>query len=265
MLLSFPAETVTMLDKLLKAHKLSPFARSDLPKPANPTTPEKLEIASSALQIIHAGGRVECYYMAIPAARILEKYPSHALAKPEVFRRPWNSVVRPEKILTPGQKFLLVPHHAVRKLRLKIGKPNKESSSSSSVSHSSQASNDASIDMVSRQNNNDVSSRSFFSESDISTGVSRDSSCSFRSALRKKTGVKKYVRFAGIAVKHKGGHNSTNSEKKDNKVDHDTSLKSSSTTISRSNRRNRRPRNSAAWRPSLTVISESKGDRLNNQ
>lgn len=263
MLLSFPAETVNMLEKLLKAHKLSPFARSDLPKPANPTTPEKLEIASSALQIIHAGGRVECYYMAIPAARILEKYPSHALAKPEVFRRPWNSVVRPEKILTPGHKFLLVPHHAVRKLRRKIGKPSEESSSSSSsssVSLTSQASNDASTDMVSRQNNNDVSSRSFFSESDISTGVSRDSSCSFRSALRKKTGVKKYVRFAGIAVKHKGGHNSTNSEKKGNKVDHDTSLKSSSTTVSRSNRRNRRPRNSAAWRPSLTVISESKGD-----
>ncbi|XP_011007013.1 PREDICTED: uncharacterized protein LOC105112842 [Populus euphratica] len=217
-----------MLDKLLKAHKLSPFARSDLPKPANPTTPEKLEIASSALKIIHPGGRVECYYMAIPAARILEKYPSHALAKPEVFRRPWNSVVRPEKILTPGQKFLLVPHHAVRKLRRKIGKPSE-------------------IDMVSRQNNNDVSSRSFFSESDISTGVSRDSSSSFRSALRKKTGVKKYVRFAGIA-------------KKGNKVDHDTSLKSSSTTVSRSNRGNGRPRNSAAWRPSLTVISESKGD-----
>ena len=212
-----------MLDRLLKAHKLSPFARSDLPNPANPTSPEKLEIASSALKIIHAGGRVECYYMAIPAARILEKYPSHALAKPEVFRRPWNSVVRPEKILTPGQKFLLVPRHAVRKLRRKIGKPSEESSSSSSssVSLTSQASNDASTDMVSRQN--------------ISTGVSRDSSCSFRSALRKKTGVKKHVRFAGIAVKHKGGHNSTNSEKKGNRVNHDTSLKSSSTTVSRSN------------------------------
>ncbi|KAL3604971.1 hypothetical protein D5086_005830 [Populus alba] len=62
---SLPAETVTMLEKLLKAHKLSPFARSDLPKPANPTTPEKLEIASSALKIIHVGGRVECYYIAI--------------------------------------------------------------------------------------------------------------------------------------------------------------------------------------------------------
>ncbi|KAJ6334294.1 hypothetical protein OIU78_011232 [Salix suchowensis] len=91
----------------------------DHPKPANPTTPEKLEIASSALKIIHGGGRVECYYMAIPAARILEKYPSHALAKPEVFRSPWNSVVRPEKIPTPGQDSLPVPHHTVKKLRRK--------------------------------------------------------------------------------------------------------------------------------------------------
>ncbi|KAJ7008470.1 hypothetical protein NC653_007212 [Populus alba x Populus x berolinensis] len=213
-----------MLEKLLKAHKLSPLARSDLPKPANPMTPEKLEIASSALMIIHAGGRVECYLILLKYFGPLTEYPSHALAKPEVFRRPWNSVVRPEKILTPGQKFLLVPHHAVRKLRRKIGKPSEESSSSSSssVSLTSQASNDVSTDMVSRQNNNDVSSRSFFSESDISTGVSRDSSCSFRSALRKKTGVKKHVRYAGIAVKHKGGHNSTNSEKKGNRVDHNT-------------------------------------------
>ncbi|KAF9688231.1 hypothetical protein SADUNF_Sadunf02G0175700 [Salix dunnii] len=231
-----------MLDRLLKVHKLSPFARSDHPKPANPTTPEKLEIASSALKIIHAGGRVECYYMATPAARILEKYPSHALAKPEVFRRPWNSVVRPEKILTPGQKFLLVPHHTVKKLRRKIRKP---------------TSTDTSIDMVSRRNNNDVSSRSLFSESDISTHVSWDSSRSFRSALRKKTCVKKHVRFAGIDVKHKVGYTSADSEKKGDKVDHDNSLKSSSTTVSRSNGQNRRPRNSAAWRPLLTMISES--------
>ncbi|KAJ6390278.1 hypothetical protein OIU77_024489 [Salix suchowensis] len=124
--------------------------KSDHPKPANPTTPEKLEIASSALKIIHGGGRVECYYMAIPAARILEKYPSHALAKPEVFRSPWNSVVRPEKIPTPGQDSLPVPHHTVKRLRRKIREPGEESSSSS-VSSTSKASNDTSTDMVSDQ------------------------------------------------------------------------------------------------------------------
>ncbi|KAJ9169910.1 hypothetical protein P3X46_018054 [Hevea brasiliensis] len=49
------------------------------------------------------------YHMAIPAVKILEKYPSYVVVKPEVFRRPWDSVVRRrEKILTPGQKFFLV-------------------------------------------------------------------------------------------------------------------------------------------------------------
>ena len=47
--------------------------------------------------------------MAITAARIMEKYPKFLLARPEVFRWPWDSVVRPDEILTPGQKFFIVP------------------------------------------------------------------------------------------------------------------------------------------------------------
>jgi len=80
-----------MLKKILKVHKLNPFPRS------------------AVLKIVHAGGNVECYYMAITAARIMEKYPKVLLARPEVFRRPWDSVVRPDEILTPGQKFFIVP------------------------------------------------------------------------------------------------------------------------------------------------------------
>jgi hypothetical protein len=152
-----------MLGRLRQVHKLSPFARGDHAKPANPAAARQPEIASSAMKIIHAGGRIECYYMATPAARILEKYPSHYLAKPEVFRRPWDSVVRREKILIPGQKFLLVPRHTVKKLRRKIRQPSKELSS---VSSASRASNDTSVDMVSRQNI-DVPSSSFFSQSDL--------------------------------------------------------------------------------------------------
>ncbi|KAI9382738.1 hypothetical protein POPTR_014G170000v4 [Populus trichocarpa] len=221
-----------MLGRLRQVHKLSPFEHGDHAKPANPAAARQPEIASSAMKIIHAGGRIECYYMATPAARILEKYPSHYLAKPEVFRRPWDSVVRREKILIPGQK-----------------QPSKELSS---VSSASRASNDTSVDMVSRQNI-DVPSSSFFSQSDIS--VSRDTKRSCRSALRKETGVKKHVRFTCFDVKHKAADYSTNSEKKGIKVE-DSSLKSSS-NVSQSHGRKRRPRNSAAWQPSLTVISES--------
>ncbi|KAJ6880588.1 hypothetical protein NC652_033809 [Populus alba x Populus x berolinensis] len=124
----------------------------------------------------------------------------------------------------PGQKFLPVPRHTVKKLRRKIRQPSKELSSA---------------DMVPRQNI-DVPSSSFFSQSDIS--VSRDTKRSCRSASRKEK-------------PQKAADYSTNSEKKGNKVE-DSSLKSSS-NVSQSHGRKRRPRNSAAWQPSLTLISES--------
>ncbi|KAF2284756.1 hypothetical protein GH714_029935 [Hevea brasiliensis] len=124
-----------MLDKLLKVHKLAPFVRSGdhQHKLVIPATPREPQDSPSVLRIVHAGGKVECYYMAIPAMRILEKYPSYVLAKPEVFRRPWDSVVRPEKILTPGQRFFLVPLRTVNKLRRRIRKPIKDLSISMHV------------------------------------------------------------------------------------------------------------------------------------
>lgn len=123
-----------MLDKLLKVHKLTPFGRNGAQsKPApTPAAPPEPEDSPSVLKIVHAGGKVECYYMAIPAVKILEKYPSFVLAKPEVFRRPWDSVVRPEKILTPGHRFFLVPLRTVHKLRRRIKKPREDDVSAAS-------------------------------------------------------------------------------------------------------------------------------------
>ncbi|KAG6417034.1 hypothetical protein SASPL_124475 [Salvia splendens] len=46
---------------------------------------------SRALKIVRAGGHVERYYMATPAAMIIQKNPSFVLARPEIFRRPWDS------------------------------------------------------------------------------------------------------------------------------------------------------------------------------
>ncbi|PIN11508.1 hypothetical protein CDL12_15877 [Handroanthus impetiginosus] len=77
---------------------------------------------SRALKIIHAGGHVEYYYMAIPASRIIEKYPAFILARPEIFRRPWDSVVRPEEILIPGQRYYIVPCQTVKKLWRRVKK-----------------------------------------------------------------------------------------------------------------------------------------------
>ncbi|XWS36678.1 hypothetical protein CRYUN_Cryun20dG0105900 [Craigia yunnanensis] len=68
---------------------------------------------TSALKIVHAGGIVECYYMAIPAVNIM-KYPSFVLARSEVFRRPWDSLVRSDEILPPELQLQL---HSLEKIK----------------------------------------------------------------------------------------------------------------------------------------------------
>ena len=126
-----------MLNKFLNVHKLAPFSSRGRPKPVARPQQElgkSDQETSSALKIVHAGGIVECYYMAIPAVNIMKKYPSFILARPEVFRRPWYSLVRSDEILTPGEKFYVVPRHTVRKLRRRIKKPNGEVSVNSFVS-----------------------------------------------------------------------------------------------------------------------------------
>lgn len=205
-----------MLNKLFKVRKLTPFTRSDHPKPpSTPTVSEDQNDESLALRIVHPGGRVECYYMAIPANIILEKYPSFVLAKPEVFRRPWDSVVRPEKILRPGQKFYLVPPHTVKKLRRRIRKPKKDQLS-------------------------DIAHDSFCQQNE-------GSDSSFSSAFKKKkNGVMKHVRFAGIDVKGKACQSTSQTKKEEE--------------TSQSNASKRRAHYVVAWQPSLTSITEIHGD-----
>ncbi|MCD7468860.1 hypothetical protein HAX54_007405 [Datura stramonium] len=123
--------------------------RSDNPPPGRRHGPPKSvsfsvpERPPSALKIIHAGGVAEYYYMATPAARILEKYPSFILARPDVFRRPWDSVVHEDEILIPGQKYYVVPQCTLKKLRRRIKKNsgiiiNNNTNNLSFISQSSQ-------------------------------------------------------------------------------------------------------------------------------
>lgn len=88
--------------------------------PVPPAPPEKHPDPSMPLRIVHAGGFVERYYMAVPAVGIMEKYPRAVLARPDVFRRPWDSLVQPEEILTPGEKVYVVPRRTVKNLRRRI-------------------------------------------------------------------------------------------------------------------------------------------------
>nr|XP_009777119.1 PREDICTED: uncharacterized protein LOC104226757 isoform X1 [Nicotiana sylvestris] len=99
-----------------------PLGRHDPPESVSFSVLERSKILSSVLKIIHAGGIVEYYYMATPAARILEKYPSFILARPDVFRKPWDSVVHKDEILIPGQKYYVVPQRTLKKLRRRIKK-----------------------------------------------------------------------------------------------------------------------------------------------
>ncbi|KAF9602059.1 hypothetical protein IFM89_024826 [Coptis chinensis] len=111
-----------MFKNFLSVRRLTPpFFRSISPKAASAT--ELKDEGQSALKIIHAGGIVEFYYMAVPAVSIMEKYPSFLLARPEIFRRPWDSLVRPEEILIPGERVYVVPRRTVKKLQRRIRRP----------------------------------------------------------------------------------------------------------------------------------------------
>ncbi|CAL9013508.1 unnamed protein product [Prunus brigantina] len=222
-----------MLHKLLNVHKLKPFVRHALPKQAPATQPQSRpeDGGTSILKIVHAGGHVESYSMAIPAAKILEKYPSFLLARPEVFRQPWDSVVKADEILSPGQKVLLVPRRTVRKLRRRIRKPNKEFSFNSYVSQSSM----------------DVSSHTISQWKQGAVGELSDSSSTCSSIGRQKSVGKKHVTFTGIDVKHRY---------KAGEMEHSTSSESSS---SQSHGRKRTVRSAMTWQPSLTAITEARG------
>ncbi|OIS96464.1 hypothetical protein A4A49_05012 [Nicotiana attenuata] len=133
-----------------------PLGHHGLPKSASFSVLERSDVRSSALKIIHAGGIVEYYYMATPAARILDKYPSFILARPDVFRKPWDSVVHKDDILIPGQKYYVVPQRTLKKLRRRIKKNNGIINTNLSfISQSSQDSTNAQHSIIKTKSSSD--------------------------------------------------------------------------------------------------------------
>ncbi|KAK9117292.1 hypothetical protein Sjap_016239 [Stephania japonica] len=97
--------------------------------------------ADSTVRIIHAGGFVEFYQFPIPASLILDKYPGMCIARPDVFKRPQDSLLHPGETLPLGHKFFLVPYSTIRKLKRKYPRtPRKEREVSSKVAVSDQSS-----------------------------------------------------------------------------------------------------------------------------
>ncbi|KAK3034028.1 hypothetical protein RJ639_033313 [Escallonia herrerae] len=211
-----------MLHKLFGARtRKPPAAGCHVPQKSVPARVLVLpgEKPTAALKIIHAGGKSEYYYMAVPAARIMEKYPSFVLARPDVFCRPWESRVRPDEILVPGQKYFVVPRRTMKKLRRRTRKPSGENS------------------IVSEDTSGEVVSVA----SDVGSTKTRSSN-------------RRHVRFFGIDCK-KDTKPSVSLPKKKRNTENEVKVVSKV----ESSERPRRLRHAGAWEPSLTVISESEG------
>lgn len=69
--------------------------------------------------ITHAGGQQEVYRHAVPASKLMTKYPGMCVARPEVFKVPHQSVLWREDLLLPGHKYILISFKAVEKLKHK--------------------------------------------------------------------------------------------------------------------------------------------------
>ncbi|KAI3428889.1 uncharacterized protein J3R85_008896 [Psidium guajava] len=222
-----------MLHKLFKVHKL---ARSAQPKPAAtaPCAPDKE--ASSALKIVHAGGNVECYFMPIPAVRIIEKYPSFYVTRPEVFRRPWEAVVGPDETLALGEKYYLVPRHTVKKLRRRTRRPSRD--------------DDRSADFGAL--------RSFHGGAGARRKDGDSSADFFKASTGKSSTAKKHVRFLGIDEKpRKGPPAAAAAERKHGKVVEKASK--GHKKKSQSSGEKRKVKVTPTWQPGLASISETCG------
>eukprot|EP01018_Ginkgo_biloba_P023352 Gb_22402 [translate_table: standard] len=102
--------------------------------------------AKNMVRIVHPGGAVEIFSIAITAKQIMDRYPKFCVTTPDVFERPWEAVVGQETILMPGDKFFLVPLSTVRKLQRK--QCSTSSMSSSAGSEGTQERNSKEFDHV---------------------------------------------------------------------------------------------------------------------
>lgn len=147
-----------MLNKLLGPRRLTHLLqRQKLPHKGGARA--GVEECLLPLKIVHPGGVIEQYYMAVPAVKIMEACPSFMVARPEVFRRPWDSVVHPDEILNPGEKFFVVPRRTLQRLRRRIRKPKGDFPSNSFASQSSSRNASPVINEASYSTETDTQSR----------------------------------------------------------------------------------------------------------
>lgn len=74
-------------------------------------------IKNTAVRIVHAGGRTELYQNAIPASELIQRYPGMRIARPDIFKRPHESVLSADDMLMPGNKYIIIRSTTVEKLK----------------------------------------------------------------------------------------------------------------------------------------------------
>ncbi|OWM89677.1 uncharacterized protein LOC116200691 [Punica granatum] len=75
------------------------------------------QLKDVSVRIIHAGGREELYQYSVSAAQLMEKYPGMCVARPEVFKNPYESILGENDKLLVGHKYYIIPSTTVKKLK----------------------------------------------------------------------------------------------------------------------------------------------------
>lgn len=71
------------------------------------------------VRVVHAGGREDLYRNPVAVSHLMKKYPGMSVARPEVFKNPYEAVLSATAMLLPGQKYYLVPVTTLKKLKKK--------------------------------------------------------------------------------------------------------------------------------------------------
>ncbi|KAL2484504.1 Uncharacterized protein Adt_29260 [Abeliophyllum distichum] len=74
-------------------------------------------LKNTTVRIVHAGGRIELYQNAIPASELIQRYPGMCIARPDIFKRPHESLLSADDMLLPGNKYIIIRSTTVAKLK----------------------------------------------------------------------------------------------------------------------------------------------------
>lgn len=85
--------------------------------PGSPSLSISAHLRDVVVRVVHAGGRIEMYEAALPAAKLIRRNPGMCIATPDVFRRPDEAVLSPDDVLLPGNKYFVVRCTTIEKLR----------------------------------------------------------------------------------------------------------------------------------------------------